>query len=126
MAHKTHHRSLAAFAPSIAWEPNGRPKHADWVTYQWKDKDSWVVIYPKELRTDGVHGHGVEAGEDEAHAQREVDAQPCEGDDPTSRVTLHGTPSLSLDVRRTASPAAVKILCVEQPGRDEVAAGGAG
>jgi branched-chain amino acid transport system substrate-binding protein len=42
---------IPAFAPAIAWEPNGRPKHADWVTYQWKDKDSWVVIYPKELRT---------------------------------------------------------------------------
>jgi branched-chain amino acid transport system substrate-binding protein len=42
---------IPAFAPAIAWEPNGRPKHADWVTYQWKDKESWVVIYPKELRT---------------------------------------------------------------------------
>jgi branched-chain amino acid transport system substrate-binding protein len=42
---------IPAFAPAIAWEPNGRPKHADWVTYQWKDKEHWVVIYPKELRT---------------------------------------------------------------------------
>jgi len=42
---------IPAFAPAIAWEQNGRPKHADWITYQWKSKDSWVVIYPKELRT---------------------------------------------------------------------------
>ncbi len=42
---------IPAFSPAIAWEPNGRPKHAEWVTYQWKDKDHWVVIYPKELRT---------------------------------------------------------------------------
>jgi branched-chain amino acid transport system substrate-binding protein len=42
---------IPAFAPAIAWGPGGRPKNADWLTYQWKDKDSWIIIYPKELRT---------------------------------------------------------------------------
>jgi len=42
---------IPAFSPAIEWEPNGKPKNADWVTYQWTGKDTWVVIYPKELRT---------------------------------------------------------------------------
>jgi hypothetical protein len=42
---------IPAFSPAISWGAGGRPKHADWMTYQWKDENSWIIIYPKELRT---------------------------------------------------------------------------